>query len=59
MAFTVGQHVWATVQQGTGSTMTKQEGVIRQVLPDDMYQVFVVGLVLTLSELDLTEKTDG
>ena len=56
MAFAVGDLVYASVEQGTGSQMTKQEGVIRSVLPGAMYQVFVVGLVLTLPEADLTAR---
>lgn len=52
MAFNVGDRVLVSVQTGT-VTLVNQAGQIRQVLPDSMYVVFVVGLNLTLPEADL------
>lgn len=52
MAFNIGDRVLVSVETAT-VTLIDQPGFIRGVLSDNMYVVFVVGLLLTLPETDL------
>ena len=56
MAFAQGDKVYASVATGNGQ-LDNQPGQIIQVLPSSMYQVLVIGLILTLAESVLKPRS--